>query len=201
MGGAINCSLVSAHFSISAYFLTAHTYKRMRLTIWVYGIWIGKRQGWRNKVRDQHSPYMCQGGFHYFLPSRWSAADWPKIEELVDNILKANVVQESNILWISPVVKEDELFAWNAIITKKHRRQLQKLPAIYVRAATRAIPRNIYHLCILLYYNKWGITDIFPPWGVQGNIWAIYSSPGNHSDQSESLFIILHTNPHIHKHK
>ena len=32
MGGAINHSLISAHFSISAYFLTIQTYKRMHLT-------------------------------------------------------------------------------------------------------------------------------------------------------------------------
>ena len=38
--------------------------------------------------------------------------------------------------------------------------------------------RYISHLCIHLYYNKWGITDIFPPWGVQGNIWSIYPSSG-----------------------
>ena len=37
MGGAINHSLICAHFSISAYFLTAQTYKRMRLTTRVYG--------------------------------------------------------------------------------------------------------------------------------------------------------------------
>ena len=30
-------SLISAHFSISAYFLTIWTYKHMRLTTWVYG--------------------------------------------------------------------------------------------------------------------------------------------------------------------
>ena len=39
VGGAISRSLISAHFSISAYFLTVQTYKRMRLTIRVYGIW------------------------------------------------------------------------------------------------------------------------------------------------------------------
>ena len=38
MGGANNRSLISAHFCISAYFLTAETYKRMRLTTRVYGI-------------------------------------------------------------------------------------------------------------------------------------------------------------------
>ena len=38
VGGAINRSLISAHFSISAYFLTVQTYKRMRLTTQVYGI-------------------------------------------------------------------------------------------------------------------------------------------------------------------
>ena len=37
MGGANNRSLISAHFCISAYFLTAETYKRMRLTTRVYG--------------------------------------------------------------------------------------------------------------------------------------------------------------------
>ena len=40
MGGANNRSLISAHFCISAYFLTAETYKRMRLTTRVYGICI-----------------------------------------------------------------------------------------------------------------------------------------------------------------
>ena len=40
MGGAINRSLISAHFSISASFLTAQTYKRMRLTTRVYGMHI-----------------------------------------------------------------------------------------------------------------------------------------------------------------
>ena len=38
MGSAINSSLISAHFSISAYFLTFQTYKCMRLTTRVYGI-------------------------------------------------------------------------------------------------------------------------------------------------------------------
>ena len=38
VGGAINRSFISAHFSISAYFLTVQTYKRMRLTTRVYGI-------------------------------------------------------------------------------------------------------------------------------------------------------------------
>ena len=37
MGGAYNRSLISAHFCISAYLLTAETYKRMRLTTRVYG--------------------------------------------------------------------------------------------------------------------------------------------------------------------
>ena len=40
MGGANNRSLISAHFCISAYFLTAETYKRMRLTTRVYGIYV-----------------------------------------------------------------------------------------------------------------------------------------------------------------
>ena len=40
VGSAINCSVVSAHFSISAYFLTVQTYKRMRLTTRVYSIWL-----------------------------------------------------------------------------------------------------------------------------------------------------------------
>ncbi len=39
MGGAINRSFISAHFSISAYFLTTQTYKRMRLLTRVYGIY------------------------------------------------------------------------------------------------------------------------------------------------------------------
>ena len=37
VGGAINCSLISAHFSISAYCLIVQTYKCMRLTTQVYG--------------------------------------------------------------------------------------------------------------------------------------------------------------------
>ena len=37
MGGANNRSFTSAHFCISAYFLTAETYKLMRLTTRVYG--------------------------------------------------------------------------------------------------------------------------------------------------------------------
>ena len=37
-GGTIDPSLISAHFSISAYFLTTQTYKRMRFTTRVYGI-------------------------------------------------------------------------------------------------------------------------------------------------------------------
>ena len=38
MGSANNRCLISAHFCISAYFLTVETYKRMRLTIRAYGI-------------------------------------------------------------------------------------------------------------------------------------------------------------------
>ena len=38
MGGAINRSYISAHFSISAYFLTVQTYKHMRLITRVYSI-------------------------------------------------------------------------------------------------------------------------------------------------------------------
>ena len=37
MGGAINRSFISAHFLLSAYFLTAQTYKHMRLITRVYG--------------------------------------------------------------------------------------------------------------------------------------------------------------------
>ena len=40
VGGAINRSLISTHFSISIYFLTVQTNKRMRLTTRVYGICI-----------------------------------------------------------------------------------------------------------------------------------------------------------------
>ena len=40
MGGAINRSLISAHFSISAYFLTVQTYKCMCLTT---RVWIGDK--------------------------------------------------------------------------------------------------------------------------------------------------------------
>ena len=36
MGGAINCSLISTHFSINAYFLTIQTLKHMCLTTQVY---------------------------------------------------------------------------------------------------------------------------------------------------------------------
>ena len=39
MGGANNRSFISAHFCISAYFLTAETYKRMRLTTRVYSMY------------------------------------------------------------------------------------------------------------------------------------------------------------------
>ena len=38
MGGAINRPFISAHFLLSAYFLTAQTYKRMHLITRVYGI-------------------------------------------------------------------------------------------------------------------------------------------------------------------
>ena len=38
MGGANNRSLISAHFCISVYFLTAETYKHMRLTTRVYSM-------------------------------------------------------------------------------------------------------------------------------------------------------------------
>ena len=38
VGGVINRSLISTHFSVSAYFLTVQTYKHMHLTIRVYGI-------------------------------------------------------------------------------------------------------------------------------------------------------------------
>ena len=37
MGSAINRSFISAHFLLSAYFLTVQTYKRMRLITRVYG--------------------------------------------------------------------------------------------------------------------------------------------------------------------
>ena len=40
MGGAIKRSLISAYFLLSAYFLTAQSYKRMCLTTRVYGICI-----------------------------------------------------------------------------------------------------------------------------------------------------------------
>ena len=36
MGGAINCSFISTQFLLSAYFLTAQTYKHMRLITRVY---------------------------------------------------------------------------------------------------------------------------------------------------------------------
>ena len=38
MGGATKHSFISAYFLLSAYFLTAQSYKRMRLTTRVYGI-------------------------------------------------------------------------------------------------------------------------------------------------------------------
>ena len=38
MGGARNCSFIGAHFLLSAYFLAAKTYKRMRLITRAYGI-------------------------------------------------------------------------------------------------------------------------------------------------------------------
>ena len=52
----------------------------------------------------------------------------------------------------------------------------------------------ISHLCILLYYNKWDITVIYSlPEGYKG-IYDPYIPPsGNHSDQSESPFLMLHT--------
>ena len=37
VGGTINRSLISAHFSINAYFITIKTYKHMRLTTRAYG--------------------------------------------------------------------------------------------------------------------------------------------------------------------
>ena len=43
MGGAIKRSLISAYFLLSAYFLTAQSYKRMRLTTRVYGIVLPNR--------------------------------------------------------------------------------------------------------------------------------------------------------------
>ena len=38
MGGATKRSFISTYFLLSAYFLTAQSYKRMRLTTRVYGI-------------------------------------------------------------------------------------------------------------------------------------------------------------------
>ena len=38
MGGATKRSFISTYFLLNAYFLTAHSYKRMRLTTQVYGI-------------------------------------------------------------------------------------------------------------------------------------------------------------------
>ena len=38
MGGATKRSFISAYFLLSAYFLTAQSYKHMRLTTQVYGI-------------------------------------------------------------------------------------------------------------------------------------------------------------------
>ena len=43
MGGAIKCSLIRAYFLLSAYFLTAQSYKRMRLTTRVYGITVNRQ--------------------------------------------------------------------------------------------------------------------------------------------------------------
>ena len=42
MGGATKRSFISAYFLLSAYFLTARSYKRMRLTTRVYGICFGR---------------------------------------------------------------------------------------------------------------------------------------------------------------
>ena len=45
MGGAINRPFISVQFLLSTYFLTAQTYKRMRLITQVYGIWRNRIQG------------------------------------------------------------------------------------------------------------------------------------------------------------
>ena len=50
MGGAINRSLISAHFLLSAYFLTVQTYKRMRLITRVYG---------NLSIHNFSGPYFC----------------------------------------------------------------------------------------------------------------------------------------------
>ena len=44
MGGATKRSLISAYFLLSAYFLTAQSYKRMRLTTRVYGMMISQME-------------------------------------------------------------------------------------------------------------------------------------------------------------
>ena len=44
MGGAINHSFISAHFLLSAYFLTVQTYKCMRLITQVYGTMCSRPQ-------------------------------------------------------------------------------------------------------------------------------------------------------------
>ena len=55
MGGARNCSFISAHFLLSAHFLAAQTYKRMRLITRVYGIAIlGGNNGKNRSILDEY---------------------------------------------------------------------------------------------------------------------------------------------------
>ena len=54
MDGVTNRSFISAHFLLSTYFLTAQSYKCMRLIIWVYGM---------------YPYYSCLNTFWYILPS------------------------------------------------------------------------------------------------------------------------------------
>ena len=58
MGGANIPSLISAHFRISAHFLTVQTYKRMRLTTRVYGK-SSVRVPYRKKSLMQSCLYCC----------------------------------------------------------------------------------------------------------------------------------------------
>ena len=68
MGGANNRSLISAHFCISAYFLTAETYKRMRLTTRVYGICISIRVDFKKFGNLWKSGFISGGARGGFCP-------------------------------------------------------------------------------------------------------------------------------------
>ena len=66
MGDAINHSLISTRFSISTYFLTAKTYKHMRLTTWVHDSWVKHayvctctHNGFMNTHMHTHTHHVC----------------------------------------------------------------------------------------------------------------------------------------------